>query len=275
MATSNRLRDSAQQHANGGHLPDGSADPASLPVPAGPAPGATAAPAELEPIDYDGNAIADAEVVPVHVAWSRVMTDVQSIRKSQTAEVKTAKSSYKYQFRGVDQVFNAAGPALRRHGVMVLQTNVDAIYAKATTSGGGAMRECTVTVTYWIIGPAGDHIVVQSVGEGLDTSDKATTKALTMAYRTLLVNGLTVPTDDPKIDADNSHLERGEPRFDANAYRDEAVDPNTSVGRLRQMVNDLRRLGRGTELVVNEVGDEEKLGELLVRIGRERSGSAQ
>jgi hypothetical protein len=272
MATSNRLRDAAQQHAsNGGHTLDGVVDAASLPAPTGPAPSAGA---ELEPIDYDGNAIADAEKVPVQVAWARVMADVQSIRKSETATVQTSKSSYKYRFRGVDQVFNAAGPALRRHGVMVLQTKVEATYARASSSGGSAMRECTVTVTYSIIGPLGDSIPVQSVGEGLDTSDKATTKALTMAYRTLLVNGLTVPTDDPKIDADNSHLERGEARFDPAAYRDEALDPRTSTGRLKQMLNDLRRLGRGAELVENEVGDEEKLGNLLLRLGRERQRPA-
>jgi hypothetical protein len=266
MPTSNRLREAAQQHAHSnGRGDDPTPITAAAPVDVG---------EHLEPVDYDGNEISDAEAVPVQVAWARVMADVQSIRKSETAKVQTPKSSYTYRFRGVDQVFNAAGPALRRHGVMVFQTHVEAIYARATTAAGGAMRECTVTVTYRIYGPKGDHIEVQSVGEGLDTSDKATTKALTMAYRTLLVNGLTVPTDDPRLDADNSHLQRGEAKFDAIAYRDEAVDPRTSAGRLRQMVNDLRRLDRGAEFVVNEVGDEEKLGSLIVRVGRERSQPA-
>lgn len=243
----------------------------------------TAAPAEpqftdapLEDVNYDSNEIRDAETVPVHVAWARVMADVQSIRKSQTATVQTTKSSYKYQFRGIDQVFNAVGPALRRHGVMVLQRNVDASYAKATSAGGGGMRECTVTVTYWIIGPNGDHLEVQSVGEGLDTSDKATTKALTMAYRNLLVNGLTVPTEDPRLDPDKNHLERGEhPTVRPADYRDEIVDPRTSLGRLRQIRAELRQHNVAGVVQVNEVGDEEPLLAMCERIGRQRAEAGE
>lgn len=233
-------------------------------------------PAELEPVDYDSNAITDAEVVAVHVAWARVMADVQSIRKDQVAKVETAKSSYRYNFRGVDKVFNAVGPALRRHGVMVLPVKVDTVYGRATSAGGGGMRECTVTVTYRIIGPAGDYLEVQSAGEGLDTSDKATVKAMTMAYRNLLVNGLTVPTEDPKLDPDRVHLERGEqPLPRATDYRDEVADPRTSLNRLRQIRSELRQHGLATTVVVNESGDDEALLAMCERIGRQRAEAGE
>lgn len=236
----------------------------------------TDTPAGLEPVDYDDNEIRDAETVPVHIAWARVMADVQSIRKDRTADVKTAKGSYKYQFRGIDQVFNAVGPALRRHGVMVLQVKVDANYARASRDGGGGMRECTVTVTYQIIGPAGDRIEVQSVGEGLDTSDKATTKALTMAYRNLLINGLTVPTSDSRDDADAAHLQRGESPAPRPAdYRDEITDPRTSLGRLKQIRGELQQHRMATVVAVNEVGDDEQLLDMVNRIGRQRQEAGE
>lgn len=220
---------------------------------------------ELPDIQYTAP-IVDVDQVPVHVAWARVMRDVKSVSKSARAEIKTEKGSYRFNYRGIDMVLNAVGPALRRHGVLVIPIRTDASYGTA-----GRMRECTVTVTYRVYGPLGDHFDAQACGEGLDAGERATAKALTTAYRNWLTTALTIPTEDPKLDPDRVNLEREEHRFDPIAYRDEALNPRTSVARLSQMVNDLRRLGHGGELVQNETGDEEKLGNLILRVKRERT----
>lgn len=240
------------------------------------APGAGAVPAgqpsrvaepvdELPDIEYTAP-IVDVDPVAVHIAWARVMRDVKSIAKSARAEIKTEKSSYRFNFRGIDMVLNAVGPALRRHGVMVIPVKTEATYGTA-----GRMRDVQVRVTYEIRGPLGDVITAQSVGEGLDTGERGTTKALTTAYRNFLTTALTIPTEDPKVDPDRVNLEREEARFNPLAYRDEALNSRTTVSRLSQMIQELRSLGRGGELVQNENGDEEKLGNLLIRIRKDRT----
>ena len=234
-------------------------------APTAPARPAPVEPDELPDIEYT-DPIVDVDQVPVHVAWARVMRDVKSIAKSARADIKTEKGSYKFNFRGIDMVLNAVGPALRRHGVMVIPVRTETHYGSA-----GRMRDVQVTVTYEIRGPLGDTITAQSAGEGLDTGERGTTKALTTAYRNFLITALTIPTEDPKLDPDKTNVERGEERFDPLSYRDEALNTRTSVGRLSQMINDLRRLNRGGELVSNETGDEEKLGNLLIRIRKERA----
>lgn len=220
---------------------------------------------ELPDIEYTAP-IVDVDPVAVHVAWARVMRDVKSIAKSARAEIKTEKSSYRFNFRGIDMVLNAVGPALRRHGVMVIPVKTEATYGAS-----GRMRDVQVRVTYEIRGPLGDTITAQSVGEGLDTGERGTTKALTTAYRNFLTTALTIPTEDPKVDPDRVNLEREEARFDPLAYRDEALNPRTSAGRLSQMIQELRSLNHGGELVPNEVDEPEKLGNLLIRVRRERS----
>jgi hypothetical protein len=45
-----------------------------------------------------------------------------------------------------------------------------------------------------------------SVGEAFDMGDKATAKAMSVAYRTCLLQALTIPTDDP--DPDESSYEQ-------------------------------------------------------------------
>jgi hypothetical protein len=221
----------------------------------------------LPDIEYTGE-IALVESVPVHVAWARVMADVQSIRKDRTAEVKTTKSSYRFRFRGIDDVLNAVGPALRRHGVLVMPAKVEASYGRASSAAGGGMRECTATVTYRITGPAGDSMEAQSIGEGLDTSDKATVKACTQAYRVLLIHALTIPTG---LDPDRTQLERGEQPVPRPVdYRDEIADPHTSLGRLRQIRTELASHRMLAVVVTNEAGDEETLDAMVVRIGQAR-----
>lgn len=234
----------------------------------------SAAPAEsdeLPEIEYD-DPIADAEKVATHTAWARVMADVKSVAKAGRATITMEKGgSYSFSYRGIDQVLNAVGPALRRHGVMVIPRAVEASYGNS-----GRMREVQVNVTYAIIGPDGTSIPAQSVGEGLDMGERGTTKALTNAYRNLLIAALTLPTLNDKLDPDKVNLERPDTRPKAVDYRDEAVHPATSLARLRTMHGEVRRHGMADVLVVNDTGDDEPLGALIQRIGEERkSGGAQ
>lgn len=206
------------------------------------------------------------EQVPVWVAWSRVMGEVRGITKDGTY----GTGSTSYRFRGVDAALNSFGPACRLHGVLVLPIKTDAAYRDVKTSGGKPSRECTVTVTYKIIGPTGDSIEVQSAGESMDSADKGTAKALSTSLRSLLFLGGLVPTND--VDPDASNIERGEaPVRPAVSYVEEIAHPDTSAGRLRQIHYELRTTRQLGSLVTNEVGDEEPVGEMVVRLGKERA----
>jgi hypothetical protein len=218
----------------------------------------------LPDIEYT-DPIVDVDQVPVHIAWIRAMRDVRSVRKDKVADIKTDKGGYRFNFRGIDQVLNAVGPALRRHGVFVLPVSID------LTRSPGRMTESLVKVTYEITGPMGDSKHVASAGEGLDVGERGLAKALTTAYRNMLIVALTIPTDDPKMDPDVVDMRREEPvAADPNAYRDEITDPRTSLGRLRQIYGELGQHRIAGAMVINEVGDDEVLGKLYQRIVTER-----
>jgi hypothetical protein len=203
--------------------------------------------------------------VPVHVAWSRVMGTVRYIGKDQ----KVTEGPARFNYRGVDDALNVFGPACRLHGVLVLPTKVDPTYRDTKTSTGKSTRECTVVVTYRIYGPKGDHIEVQAAGESLDSGDKGSAKAQAVALRTLLMHGGLVPTGD--MDPDSQNVERGEAVVrPPSSYRDEIVHPATTRQRMAQIHHEIRQYRMVGALVTNGVGDEEPLGALLDRTGRER-----
>ncbi|WP_218005919.1 ERF family protein [Actinomadura hibisca] len=261
------LRENAARMANGG--PAAAPAPAPVPAAAPPVPAGPLPEVNISEPGPDG-----PDQVPVHVAWSRVMGEVRSIHKGGEGGQVKAGGAGTYDFRGVDRTLNAFGPACRLHGVLVLPVRVETSYRDTRTSGNKPARECTVTVTYQIIGPAGDFIEVQSAGESLDSGDKGTAKALAVALRTLLLHGGLVPTSDP--DPDMSQHERGEaPVRPATDYRDEAISPATSLQRLYQMHREVTQHRIAGQTVMNEHGDDEPIGDLIRRIGTERREGAQ
>jgi hypothetical protein len=141
----------------------------------------------------------------VQEAWANVMADVRALAKGDRNQQQG------FNFRGVDAVMNAAGPAFRDHGVSVVPAGVTNVETSTyTTKGGTVMRDVFLVVSYLITGPAGDTMPGAAAGEASDAGDKATPKAMSVAYRTFLLQALTLPTDERDPDADA--YERGPSR---------------------------------------------------------------
>lgn len=145
-------------------------------------------------------------------ALSAVMADVREVRKDQR---NTAPGQGGYAFRGIDAVMNAVGPALRVHGVVVMP-RVIACEQSSIEVGQNRTRmgHVRVEVEYTAHGPAGDTLAGTVVAEAMDSGDKATSKAMSVAYRTFLIQALTLPTDDPDPDSftyERSGAEQAQP----------------------------------------------------------------
>lgn len=134
----------------------------------------------------------------VHLAWSAVMADVRELAKGERNNTPGAS----FNFRGIDAVMNAAGPALRRHGVAVVPNVTSANYRDVQTSTGKPSREATVLVSFTVYGPAGDSFTGAAPGESMDSGDKGTAKAMSVAMRTFLLQALCLPTQDSDPDAE-------------------------------------------------------------------------
>ena len=162
-----------------------------------------------------------AEQLTVHQALSKVMEAVQAVRKD------SKNQAQRFNFRGIDAVMNAVGPALRKHGVTILPEDVDVHRSNGTTASGKQTAEVVVKVTYRVYGPAGDSIHGKVAAEAMDFGDKAVAKAMSVAYRTFLLQALTIPTDDP--DPDSESYERGVPNGIGGSQRNRGPQQNTPL----------------------------------------------
>lgn len=138
----------------------------------------------------------DSDKPNVIEALSNVMGAVQEVGKTGFNEQQ------QFSFRGVDAVVNAVGPVLRTEHVIVLPHIVRARYRDFNTKSGALMHECTVKVRYTFIGPDGSMLICSAPGESADSGDKATAKAMSVAYRTALIQALCIPTGEPDPDSE-------------------------------------------------------------------------
>lgn len=132
----------------------------------------------------------------IHEALVAVKEEVGAVDKG------GFNAGQKFKFRGVDQVVNAVAGALARNGVIVFPVDVHTDYTERTNAKGGAVVDARVRATYRWVGPEGDFVDAMVVAEGRDMADKATAKAMSVAYRICILQTLSLPTDDPDPDSE-------------------------------------------------------------------------
>jgi len=170
---------------------------------------ARAAQCEQERIDL-GMRIPTTEnnkVPQIYAQLSRVMADIGSVSKDRKNEQQ------KYSFRGIEDFYQAAHPAMIKHGVFcapeVLERTeyrfekTSAEYNKTTV-----WLHVVMKVRHRFYAEDGSFVDVTTCGEGLDNSDKASNKAMSGAMKYALIEVFCVPTKDVE-DSDRETPENG------------------------------------------------------------------
>jgi hypothetical protein len=131
-----------------------------------------------------------------------VMNDVQAVAK------RDRNTAQNFNFRGIDAVVNAIGPALRKHGGFIVPRVVNVRNETAAAKSGGSLNVVRVEVEYSVHGTIGEPVSGWVAAEAFDSGDKATAKAMSVAYRTFMLQLFCLPTDEP--DPDSFSYEIGE-----------------------------------------------------------------
>ena len=139
----------------------------------------------------------------INTAIVNVMRDIGAIGKNDTNDFDH------YKFRGIDAVYNAIQPALVKNGVYIVPKCLNCEQEDRTNDKNKTMVHTRVMVEYTLYGPDGSSRVTVFPGEGIDRSDKSTNKAMTAAYKYMLFELFTIPTEDNN-DADKESPDVGD-----------------------------------------------------------------
>jgi hypothetical protein len=102
-----------------------------------------------------------------------------------------------YNFRGIDEVYNTLAPMMASHGLCILPRIVEhSLSERGKTKNGAAIFSAIVTAEFdFVSADDGSIHVVRTMGEAMDSSDKATNKAMSAAYKYAALMTFAIPTE--------------------------------------------------------------------------------
>lgn len=128
----------------------------------------------------------------IYSAILGVMADVRAIGKDK----KNQQQGFKY--RGIDDVMNALQPAMVKHGIFVAPTILEQHREERQTSRGGNLIYSICTIKYTFYAKDGSSVETTVIGEGMDSGDKATNKAMSIAFKYACFQVFCIPTEEMK-----------------------------------------------------------------------------
>lgn len=115
-----------------------------------------------------------------------------------------------YQFRGIDDVYNAISPLLAKYRLCIIPNVLSREVVERKSNSGGALFSVTVQVRFDLVSAEdGSKHEAVTYGEAMDSGDKATNKAMSAAYKYLAMQLFCIPTEGDN-DAD-AHTHQVQP----------------------------------------------------------------
>lgn len=118
-----------------------------------------------------------------------------------------------YEFRGIDSILNKAGPVATELGIVVSPqhrlVSSEEVHSSSGTRGYRVVVETVWTFSVHIEREQGDvrlpdysSLLAQTLGEGIDYSDKAVNKAQRQSEKNAWQQVLSIPTGEPDPDTE-------------------------------------------------------------------------
>lgn len=121
-----------------------------------------------------------------------IMKEVPAIGKTK----QNTKQNYK--FRGIDDVMNKLQPIFAKYKLFVVPNVLEQTREERKTSTGGTLLYSICKIKYTFYAEDGSHVEATVIGEGMDSGDKASNKAMAIAFKYALFQVFCIPTEELK-----------------------------------------------------------------------------
>lgn len=133
----------------------------------------------------------------------------------------------KYDFRGIDDIYNNLSGIFAENKVLILPNilsqHFETIYTEKNNDKKVAFKVYYIVEFTFLSLIDGSNVVMSMAGEGADSSDKTTGKAMSNAYKYALSEMFMIPTEDIH-DSDQSSTKEGSDLDGAKKAATEAVN---------------------------------------------------
>ena len=138
----------------------------------------------------------------VHEAIAAILEEIPAIGKDK----KNQQQGFNY--RGIDDVYNVISPLMAKHGLIMAPQVIEQRREERPGKSGGTLAFVSLKIKYRLFCKDGsvleDELCPIVVGEGMDSGDKATNKAMSIAHKYAMFQLFCIPTQelaDPDADS--------------------------------------------------------------------------
>ena len=100
-----------------------------------------------------------------------------------------------FMYRGIDAVYNALNPVMAELGLFITPEILEQRREERVTKNGTALTYSILTIKYTVYAPDGSNVSCVVVGEGMDSGDKASNKAMSVAMKYAMFQLFFIPTE--------------------------------------------------------------------------------
>ena len=192
-----------------------------------------------------------SEATPkIYKAICDVMADIGAVGKNQKNKQQG------FMFRGIDAVMNAINPALVKHHVFVVPEILEQTREERTTKTGNNLIYSICRIKYTFYAEDGSSVSAITIGEGMDSGDKATNKAMTTAFKYACFQVFCIPTEEMKAHETEEQEVTGDRRSIKTAGRTNEPQRKGSgalIGEteINQILSELKRTGLDIKIVLD------------------------
>lgn len=128
----------------------------------------------------------------IYQSITKILEEVPAIGKGKT------NSQQNFKYRGIDDVMNVFQPILAKHKVFIVPQVLEQKREERTTSRGGNLIYSICKIKYTFYAEDGSSVEAIVIGEGMDSGDKATNKAMAIAMKYAMFQVFCIPTEEMK-----------------------------------------------------------------------------
>jgi hypothetical protein len=108
----------------------------------------------------------------------------------------------KFRYRGIDAVYNALNPVMSDLGLFIVPEILDHRREERQNANGTILKYSILTIKYTMYAPDGSNVACVVVGEGMDSGDKASNKAMSIGLKYACFQLFMIPTEETAVDPD-------------------------------------------------------------------------
>lgn len=142
----------------------------------------------------------------------QAINEVTRVMASEGLPKARENKSQGYSFRGIDDVYYALSRHLAQAKLCILPRVLARSMVERPTKNGGVSSYVVLDVEFDLVSAVdGSKHTIRTMGEAMDTADKATNKAMSAAMKYACLMAFQIPTEGDN-DADYSHHEPAPPK---------------------------------------------------------------